>query len=81
MVMMATSSRESGCWDSLGCPCGIVFERDPGSGHKNRAVWTVSPQGAGPESRGRARFASEEGAPNEDRTDPLPSKPHVKLAL
>ena len=29
MVMMATSSRESGCWDSLGCPCGIVYERDP----------------------------------------------------
>ena len=29
MVMMAISSRASGCWDSLGCPCGIFFERDP----------------------------------------------------
>ena len=29
MVMIATSSRASGCWDSLGCPCGIFFERDP----------------------------------------------------
>ena len=35
MVMMATSSRESGCWDSLGCPCGIVFEREPLQADKN----------------------------------------------
>ena len=24
-----TSSRASGCWDSLGCPYGIFFVRDP----------------------------------------------------
>ena len=29
MVMMATSSRASGCWDSLGCPYGTFFVRDP----------------------------------------------------
>ena len=38
MVMMAISSRASGCWDSLGCPYGIFFERDPWKRTKIRAV-------------------------------------------
>ena len=45
MVMMATSSRESGCWDSLGCPCGIFFEPLEAD-TKIGPFWPVTPEPA-----------------------------------